>query len=257
MMSQPPSSFLARRDPRIKLLGFFLALLPLASLPLFSMGWTAAALATLGAVLGARLDPGTLWPTLRRLTWFFLFLLLIHGLMTPGRPLHPAWPGLTLEGLEAGAGQGVRLLLLALLALALARSTTARQLLAALDAPARLLEKSGAPLREWLTASAYALGRIPALLRLALQVRENAGLRAAALKRPGLGGRLGWIAFQGEALLAGTFREIRRQEESLRLRGFDALPETPPLSRRSDRGDLLLLGIAVTVALLSLEGIWR
>lgn len=206
---------LSRCDPRTRVVVFVLLAGVVMARPLFSPAWGGAAVLVLWGVRegGDFFD----WVRqLRRLRWFFVVLMGVHGLLTPGEAIFPGSAFPTWQGVGEGGGQAVRLVLLVTLAWTLARTTPAAALLGAFD---RLLSPwHGMGARRGLALLAAVAGNIPRLSREVVAVREALSLR---LPPPvGWWGRWERLALAGEALLFRVLWHVQRQHEALRARGF-------------------------------------
>ncbi|MDP1682251.1 MAG: CbiQ family ECF transporter T component [Burkholderiales bacterium] len=125
--------------------------------------WAVSALLALGVWAGG---VNTCWRLVRRTRILLIALLVLYAFSTPGSPLIAAWEVPTQEGLQAGALQAWRLLLMiTALAILLARLKR-EQLLAGIYGLLAPLKPLGLPLeriavRLWLTLQ-YAESGLPA-----------------------------------------------------------------------------------------------
>lgn len=224
-LEQPagPLPFLEGCGAGAKLLAFGLLAPGVMAWAVLTPAWGAALLLVVAALGWGIAVRGPWWRPWWRLRWLAGVLLLVHLLLTPGEPVWAWLPWLTREGLYQGGRQTARLLLLAGLAWVLVRSTTPRQLMAALG-------RAGAPLgpavARGLALTAFALAQVPNLMQEAEAVREQMQLRLGGQLPKGRWGR--W-AVAGEALLQRTLATVDRQEEAMRQRGYER--ELPPLPR--------------------------
>ncbi|MBF0135428.1 MAG: energy-coupling factor transporter transmembrane protein EcfT [Magnetococcus sp. DMHC-1] len=246
MVVGKPGTFLpvlAECHPRAKLGAFFLLLLFQAVRPVGSLCWWLVAAMVAAAWPWAGLRGRDAVRVVWRLRWFLVLLILFHGLLTPGEALWENSDLLTWEGLQGGAQQTGRLLLLAAASWLLMATTSPSQLLAIWpDRQHGLPTKAAGPAKpihgfeRGLSVIAYALGRVPRLLYLARNLRGMLRLRLGETG-PILGGR---------ALLLRVLREMDHQEEALRSRGFGAsLPTVRQASPPWNKGDTLLILLTV------------
>ncbi|MBF0589437.1 MAG: hypothetical protein HQL53_09925, partial [Magnetococcales bacterium] len=207
-------SLLARRDPRAKLLAFFLLLPPLMSHPAGSRSWLLGILLLLAALAVASLHPRDLMRQWFRLRWFMVTLMLLHSCLTPGRPLWegaPIW--LTHEGLVEGVMQCIRLAALAGLAWILTRVTSSWELLTAFDALDRLLGRMGFSIGRSLARVGFTLERLPFLFREAQQILETLQLRVGPPPTRHLLARMFHLIRTADALLTRLFRDLPPPQE--------------------------------------------
>jgi len=173
-----------------------------------------------------------------RLRWVFLFIVLLHGWFTPGRPVAagggPWWP--TLEGLARGGELvGVVLLMSGLVAV-LVRSTPAPELAAGVAWLLAPLARLGVPAERFGRLLAWTLDRVEPVRREARSVREALRLR----RSPG-GGVMGRIRLEADAarvVLRRAREAADRNAEALFLRRAGQVRR---LGRPAPT-DLLLLG---------------
>lgn len=221
------SSFLGRCAPWAKLTAFFLLLPSVVGVPILSPMGLVGALLIVGSLAAARLSPRESLMPVKRLRWLYLFLFLLHGLMTPGEPLMAALPLVTREGVRVGGEQALRLTLLAWLAWALMRSTPPLHVASGLRFLLGWLEPLGVPVRRGVALLAYTL---TALGRLHASTRDIMALQSLRLgeKQPGLAGSMARLSAGGGALLTRMLDEVHVQEMAMKARGFDQeLPFTP------------------------------
>ncbi|MBF0340134.1 MAG: hypothetical protein HQL95_04120 [Magnetococcales bacterium] len=212
-----------RHDARYTLLAFGFLLPVLMSAPLSTLTWWSGCALVGVAVRTASLPWRWIGHGLMRLRWLFLAMLLTHGLMTPGEFLWPALPLLTREGVLAGVQQSLRLVLLAVLAWSLGRITTPMELVGALDFFLGWLERWRMPIRRGLALLGFCLTGLSRFKEQVERVREGMTIRLGQEKTPTRPGtRLERLAFAAGALLTGLLWDLRRREEGLRMRGFDA-----------------------------------
>lgn len=248
------ATFLGASLPWAKVAAFLLLLPSVATLPLLSTGGGAALLLTTLAVGAAGLSWRELLPPLRRLRWFYLFLFLLHGLLTPGHPIAPWLPFVIREGVGVGLEQGVRLTLLAVLAWVLMRSTPPLHVAAALNTLLGWLEPLGVPVSRAVALLAYALAALGHLHAAALGVGRMQSLRLGTGEGKGAA-RLARLAQGGEILLLRTLEEVRGQERAMRARGFDGeLPVLVTSRRRPGWRDGVILTAPLLPMLLSMGG---
>ncbi len=257
-MASPPrirhDSLLARRNPRAKLLGFFLLLPSLMQHPGANPGWWLALALLLTALLLANLHPRDLLRQWWRLRWFVLSLLLLHGLLTTGQPLWeggPPWP--TRYGLQEGLLQSLRLLVLATMAWILTRVTSSWELLSAFESLDRLCRRLGFSIRRGLALIGFTLQRFPFLFSEAHTIvalfRQRCGTGSRRMDA-----RLERLVRSADALLTRLFGDIPRQEEALRARGFGpGLPLLCIMNQPWRQGDTLL--VLLPIAVWALQGL--
>ena len=245
------NSFLERCDPRAKLIALFVFVPLLLARPVVSWGWGMAVLLSVLVIqAGLTAVLASLWRQLWRLRWLFVTLLLLHGLLTPGRPVWHGWEALTWEGLREGGQQTLRLVVLVSLSWILMRTTTPLQWVVGLYRLFGGLERLGLPVKQWFSILAFALGRIPQLVQETRRVGEDLDLRLGHATPGRWQARLQRTACGGEALLLRLLSVARGQEESLSVRGMtQGLPfvtlQTLPFGWR----DLLLLALPLAIVL--------
>lgn len=245
------AGFLGSTLPWAKVAAFFLLLPAVAGLPLLSMGGGAAVLLTGLAVAAAGLSWRDLLPPLRRLRWFYLFLFLLHALLTPGHPLFPWLPFVAREGLGVGLEQGARLTLLAVLAWVLMRSTPPLQVAAALKTLLGWMEPLGVPVSRAVALLAYALTALGHLHASALGVRQLQTLRLGE-RTGGWAAGMERLAMGGEILMARMLEEVRLQEWAMAARGYGGdLPALPASTGRMGWRDGVLLLLPLLPCLLA------
>ena len=244
-------SFLARCDPRTKLIVLFVFMPLFLTQPVAVWGWGMAILLVVWLLQsGPKVFLLSLLRQLWRLRWLFVSLLLLHGLLTPGRPVWNGWTMLTWEGLREGMQQTLRLVMLVSLAWTLVRTTTPLQWVVGLYRLLGGLERLGLPVKQWFSIVAFALGRIPCLIQEARRVGEDLDLRLARTTSSRWQTRLQRTACGGEALLFRLLAMAHGQEESLTVRGMaQGLPfvtlQSTPLGWR----DLVLLALPTAIFL--------
>ncbi|MEO5363110.1 MAG: energy-coupling factor transporter transmembrane protein EcfT [Magnetococcus sp. DMHC-8] len=241
-------SFLERCDPRAKLIALLLFMPLLFAQSVVCLGWGVAALL---ALLLIQTAPVTLWHALLRqlwrLRWLFITLLLLHGLLTPGRPVWHGWEALTWEGLREGGAQTVRLVVLVSLAWVMVRATTPLQWVVGLYRLLGGLERLGVPIRAWCAIIAFSLGCIPHLVQEARRVGEDLDWRLVSPTLARWPARLQRTVRGGEALLFRLLQAARGQEEALQVRGMtQGLPFVILQHTVLGWRDLLLLSMPVT-----------
>ncbi|MBF0286110.1 MAG: hypothetical protein HQL51_16805, partial [Magnetococcales bacterium] len=169
------ASFLSRIRAGVKLSAFALLAGPLMAFPLEAPGWRTGAAAALLLGLSGELTAAALARRLFQWRWLLLAIVLLHALLTPGRPLTP-WMDLpSREGLFIGLGQGARVGMLMGLAWAMGASTPPSALASALADGGAALGWKGAA--RWSALALYTLGRLPFLRGETVQARWSLAAR--------------------------------------------------------------------------------
>jgi len=228
----PGDSLLHRLDPRIKLFG-----LPLLVIAAFAAPAAGQRLALALLAAGLILLGGGHWRFFGRglwlLRWLFLFTLLLHLLLSPGRTLlGSAW--LSLDGLLRGLQVCEQLALAVLFSSLLTLTTSPPQLAAAVAAVLRPLGRLGFPARESAMLLLLVLHFIPLLREEALAELGAGGAAAADARRPGLLAR-GRVLARGRAvgrMLAPLLLRLVERADRLAhaaASGEEVIAEPPPL----------------------------
>jgi len=222
----PGDSPLHRLDPRLKLIGLPLLVIAAFALP------TAGQRLALGLLAGALiLLAGGHWRFFARglwiLRWLFLFTLLLHLLLSPGRTLlGSTW--LSLDGLLRGVQVCEQLALAVLFSSLLTLSTSPVQFAAAVAALLQPLARLGLPAREIATLLLLVLHFIPVL-------REEALAELAAARDAGAGAPRAGLLARGRAvgrMLAPLLLRLVDRADRLAhaaARGEEVVAEPEPL----------------------------
>jgi energy-coupling factor transporter transmembrane protein EcfT len=186
-------------------------------------GGTGGLLATAGlvAVLLARHpEAASRWfALLRRLRWVFVFILLLHGWLTPGPGLIPSWGAFAPSGaglLQGGHLAGVVAVMAGLVAV-LVRTTSSGELAGGLAWCLQPLGMLGLDSERFGRLLAWTVDRVEPVRLEAGAVRD-----ALRLRQPGSGGASGRLAFEVAAartVLRRAREAADRNAEALYLRG--------------------------------------
>jgi energy-coupling factor transporter transmembrane protein EcfT len=166
---------------------------------------------------------------LRRLRWVFLFIVLLHGWLTPGPPLLPALGGgsPSVAGLRFGAELAGVVAVMAALVAALTRTTPSAELAGGLAWALRPLGRLGVDVDRFGRLLAWTVDRVEPVRQEAGAVRD-----ALRLRRPegrGVGERLRFEAAAARAILRRAREAADRNAEALYLRGGGIVhPLSPP-----------------------------
>lgn len=164
----PGHSFLHGLDPRIKLV-----MAPLLVVGAFCVS-SGAELAVMGGLalvlIGLSRTPCSFWwKGLPALRWFFLFAVLMHTLMSPGRTLFGT-AFLSADGLVHGLRVSAQIALAVVFSSLLTVTTAPGEIAGAFSLMFRPLEKLGLPVRDYAATLLLVLGFIPVLRTEAREV---------------------------------------------------------------------------------------
>jgi energy-coupling factor transport system permease protein len=177
----PAESLLHRLDPRTK----FVSTLAVMTAVLATQSFASLLLSFLllaAAVALSGLPAGLVLRNLRPFVWLFLFTLLLHALLTPGRPLwRVPWTDtvLTVEGARLGAFFSLRLAVVVLIAALLTLTTSPTELTDGLERLLGPLRRFGFPAHELAMMITIALRFIPVLVEEAERLHKAQLARGA------------------------------------------------------------------------------
>ncbi len=248
----PGDSPIHRLDPRVKILSVLLL-----SIVILNAGAVESLVITaflLAAVALSGLSPGRIAAALKPLAWFFVMLFCLHLFFTEGRPVFPALPAVTHEGLDRGVAVTWQFVALVVSAAVLTMTTAPSELVGGFEKLLRPFNRLGVPSHDIAIMVSVALRFMPTLLEEVERVREAQVARGADFGSGGLIRRLRKMATLVIPLILSTFRRADELALAMEGRGYHRGPRTYLRELKFTRVDYAAL-LAVTAFLIGVEAL--
>jgi energy-coupling factor transporter transmembrane protein EcfT len=220
----PRPSVVHGLDPRVKIL----ATLALSMTILQANPVKAAILSVflLGGAWLSRLSWREVGAALRPLAFFFCFLFLLHLFFTDGRPLFPAFPVVTVEGLSRGLITTWQFMALVVCAALLTMTTTPSELISGIERLLRPLRALRISSHDLAVMVSLALRFVPTLLLEFHRLREAQVSRGADFRGGTVTERLKKVSSLASVLVIQTFQKADELAQAMEGRGYERGPRT-------------------------------
>jgi len=220
----PRSSVVHGLDPRVKII----ATLALSMTILQADPAKAAVLSVflLGGAWLSRLSWRDVGAALRPLVFFFCFLFLLHLFFTDGRPLFPAFPVVTVEGLSRGLITTWQFMALVVCAALLTMTTTPSELISGIECLLRPLHALRISSHDLAIMVSLALRFMPTLLSEFHRLREAQLSRGVDFRGGTVMERVRKMSSLASVLVIQTFQRADELAQAMEGRGYERGPRT-------------------------------
>ncbi len=220
----PKNSVVHALDPRVKILATLML-----SMTILQAGPVKAVVLTVFLVCGAwlsRLSWRDIGTALKPLLFFFCFLFLLHLFFTDGRPLLPAFPAITAEGLARGLITTWQFVALIVCAAILTMTTTPSELISGIERLLRPLRAVRISSHDLAVMVSLALRFVPMLLLEFHRLREAQLSRGADFREGAVMERVKKMSSLASVLLIQTFQRADELAQAMEGRGYERGPRT-------------------------------
>ncbi len=220
----PRSSVIHRLDPRVKILATLL--LSLTILRADPPKAAALSIFLLGGAWVSRLSWRDLGVALRPLVLFFGLLFLMHLFLTDGRPLFPAFPLITVEGLSRGLLTTWQFMALVVCAALLTMTTTPSELISGIERLLRPLRAVRISSHDLAVMVSLALRFVPMLLLEFHRLKEAHLARGADFRAGTVPERIRKMSSLAAVLAIQSFQRADELAQAMEGRGYERGPRT-------------------------------
>jgi energy-coupling factor transporter transmembrane protein EcfT len=248
----PGDSPVHRLDPRVKILSALLLSIVILNAGLAES--IAVTMFLLAAAALSGLSARRITEALKPLAWFFAILFFLHLFFTDGRPIFPASPAVTYEGLERGLSVTWQFVALVVSAAILTMTTAPSELVGGLEKLLRPFNRIGVPSYDIAIMVSVALRFVPTLLEEVERMKEAQVARGADFASGGLVRRLKKMATLVIPLVLCTFRRADELALAMEGRGYHRGPRTYLRELKFTRVDYAAL-FAVMAFLIGVEAL--
>jgi len=220
----PRPSVVHALDPRVKILATLML-----SMTILQAGPAKAVVLSIFLLGGAwlsRLSWRDIGAALKPLVFFFCFLFLLHLFFTDGRPLFPAFPAITAEGLSRALITTWQFMALVVCAALLTMTTTPSELISGIERLLRPLRAVRISSHDLAIMVSLALRFVPMLLLEFHRLREAQLSRGADFRAGSIMTRLKKISSLTSVLVIQTFQRADELAQAMEGRGYARGPRT-------------------------------